>query len=103
VKPVRISIRYCGGCNPDYDRTRLAADLLRALKGCCIVDDDPARADWIVMIHGCPTACAGTDGFPPDRCVAIRRPADAAVFIAGLQTGDVSRFAALRPHFPPRG
>ena len=98
MKTIRIDIRYCGGCNPDYDRTRLAADLKRALADRCVFDGNTDLADWIVVIHGCPTACADTAGLPLDRCIFLTRPADADHFIAGIRSGDATRFASLRGH-----
>ena len=95
---IRIDIRYCGGCNPDYDRTGLAAEVERALDDKCTFDDGVGPADWILMIHGCPTACASMDNLPLDRCVTIRRPVDASLFIEGIRTGDTFRFKSLRGH-----
>jgi len=95
---IRIDIRYCGGCNPDYDRTGVAAEIERALNDHCTFDDGDGPVDWILMIHGCPTACASMDNLPLDRCVTLRRPEDAALFVEGVRTGDTIRFEPLRRH-----
>ena len=31
MEKIRIDIRYCGGCNPDYDRTGLVAEIKQVL------------------------------------------------------------------------
>ncbi|WP_319521754.1 hypothetical protein [uncultured Desulfosarcina sp.] len=96
MKKIRVAIRYCGGCNPDYDRTGLVAEIKQTLDYRCTFDDNVGPADWILMINGCPTACASMENLPLDRCVTIRRPADASLFIEGIRTDDESRFEPLR-------
>jgi len=98
MEKIRIDIRYCGGCNPDYDRTGLVAEIKQSLYDQCTFDDGIGPADWILMIHGCPTACASTENLPLDRCVTIRRPADAFLFVEGVRTDDTARFKSLRNH-----
>lgn len=95
MEKIRIDIRYCGGCNPDYDRTGLVTEIKQALYDHCTFDDGVGLADWILMVHGCPTACASKENLPLDRCVAIRRPADACLFVEGIRTGDTPRFKSL--------
>lgn len=98
MEKIRIDIRYCGGCNPDYDRTDLVAEIKQALNDRCTLDDGVGPADWILMIHGCLTACASMENLPLDRCVTIRRPADASLFVEGIRTDDTARFKSLRDH-----
>ena len=59
-----IGIRYCGGCNPAYDRSRLVAQLLRRFPEIAI-QYDPERycALWIV-VNGCLTGCADSSSLP---------------------------------------
>jgi len=58
-KRLRVGIKYCGGCNPEYDRVaavnRLAEDLRED------VEFLPASApdlDLVLAVQGCRTACA---------------------------------------------
>ena len=52
-----IGIKYCGGCNPRYDRTAVAARLLQDLPGVRIVSAGNAP-DYVVVLCGCSSACA---------------------------------------------
>ena len=52
-KPVtekRVTIVYCGGCNPHIDRTAVAGELP--------VDDPDVPPGATVHVSGCPRACA---------------------------------------------
>ena len=53
----RLAIKFCGGCNPVFDRGELAQ---RVREGLGILqwvswEEDP---DLVLIINGCPTACA---------------------------------------------
>jgi len=58
---MRIAIKYCGGCNPVIDRTRVVEKLERLVQ-----ENWPewkfspyyaGNFDVVVLINGCPTAC----------------------------------------------
>lgn len=51
-----IGIKYCGGCNPRYDRTALAARLKADLPHAQIVGAGD-RQDYVVVLCGCSSAC----------------------------------------------
>jgi len=56
---LRIGLKYCGGCNPEYNRVGLVIQLEKRFKDQAIFlppDDD--NVDLILAIHGCATACA---------------------------------------------
>ena len=46
----RVTVVYCGGCNPHIDRAAVAAGLP--------VDDPDVRPGTTVHLSGCPRACA---------------------------------------------
>jgi sulfite reductase beta subunit-like hemoprotein len=46
----RLKIVFCGGCNPQIDRTAVAADLP--------ADDPGVPSGTTVHLSGCPRACA---------------------------------------------
>jgi len=55
----RLTIKFCGGCNPEMDRSRVAQIIHRELLG--RVQWEPADekpADLLLMIQGCSVACA---------------------------------------------
>ena len=80
-----IGIRYCGGCNPAYDRSRLVAQLLRRFPEIAI-QYDPERycALWIV-VNGCLTGCADSSSLPGDEICVIRQPADLKQAVQKIQ------------------
>ncbi len=59
---MRIGVKYCGGCNPRYDRTGFVAQLKEELSGEGFewVNAGTAREplDFVLVICGCTAACA---------------------------------------------
>lgn len=55
-----IGLKYCGGCNPQIDRTALAAEIGSLLPPDSRLETvNPSHTHRVaVMICGCPTACA---------------------------------------------
>ena len=70
----RIGVRYCGGCNPRYDRVAVVNKLASLLPQAELV---PAQAGaayaGALVVCGCPSRCAGGDGLavPPGRQVPL--------------------------------
>ena len=58
---VLIGIRYCGGCNPQIDRSRVITSLKEAIKKMGLeVDftaDRQGAVDIVLLINGCIHAC----------------------------------------------
>lgn len=60
---MKIGIKYCGGCNPRYDRTNIAQRLREDFPGDEIVTATPGLdMDYVVVVCGCKSACALVDG-----------------------------------------
>ncbi|VBB06698.1 Hypothetical protein LUCI_1934 [Lucifera butyrica] len=58
-RPFRISIRFCGGCNPRIDRRRIAAEMKDCLvKSGYVVIYNSLNADFIIYLSGCTANCA---------------------------------------------
>lgn len=59
---MRIGVKYCGGCNPRYDRTDLVAQLKNKLGGeglewvSASMTKEPL--DFVLVVCGCTAACA---------------------------------------------
>ena len=58
----RIGIKYCGGCNPQYERV----EMIQRVQ--CLVGDgflflrhDQEGLDGLIMVNGCFRACAMKD------------------------------------------
>jgi len=58
-KRLRIGIKYCGGCNPEYDRVavvnRLVEDLAEEAE---FLPASSPDLDLVLVVQGCRTACA---------------------------------------------
>jgi 4-hydroxybutyrate CoA-transferase len=52
-----IGIKYCGGCNPRYDHSSLAARLKEDLPDIQIAAAGDVQ-DYVVVLCGCSSACA---------------------------------------------
>lgn len=70
---MRIGIRYCGGCNPRYDRGAVTDALHRFGEPEHRVETArPEESyDVIVLMSGCPAACAAEA--PGDECARVCR------------------------------
>jgi 4-hydroxybutyrate CoA-transferase len=62
--PGRVRIKYCGGCNPRYDRTGLAARLRADFPELDMPETGEGGGpyDFVAVICGCPAACAEHEG-----------------------------------------
>ena len=61
---LRVGVKYCGGCNPEYDRVALVEQIKEKLEGkVSFVPPDSERVDIILAMNGCRTACADLSGF----------------------------------------
>ena len=57
------AVKYCGGCNPRYDRTGALAELKAALPGVRFVPAAPGQAaDALLVLCGCTARCADLTG-----------------------------------------
>jgi len=56
-----IGLRYCGGCNPEIDRSKIVMDLREGLKKMGLEVDlttEKERAvDMVLIVNGCKHAC----------------------------------------------
>ncbi|HDZ23968.1 MAG TPA: hypothetical protein ENH70_05450 [Desulfobacteraceae bacterium] len=61
---LRAGVKYCGGCNPEYDRVALVEQIKGRLEGkVSFVPSESEGVDIILAVHGCRTACADLSGF----------------------------------------
>jgi len=55
----RVGVKYCGGCNPEYDRVALVKQLQMDLKDkVAFVSPESEGVHFILAVQGCSTACA---------------------------------------------
>lgn len=58
-----VGIRYCGGCNPRYDRVSLVKRLMSFFPDVQFVPAQKATAyPAVLVVHGCPSRCADVSG-----------------------------------------
>ena len=55
---MNITIKYCGGCNPRFDRTRIAARIMEDYPDARLQRPGEGESDYVAVICGCPAACA---------------------------------------------
>lgn len=57
---IKVGIRYCGGCNPSFDRVEAVRSLSKALNIGTVRYDQPG-VQTLLLICGCPKACPVDD------------------------------------------
>ena len=54
----RLAVKYCGGCNPHFDRVKLVESILCELPGLKAVSYDGTTVDFALVVNGCSRKCA---------------------------------------------
>ena len=61
---MRVGLKYCGGCNPEYDRVALVRHIEESLQGRVeFVTPESEGVGLILAVEGCSTACADLSAF----------------------------------------
>jgi hypothetical protein len=69
---IKVCVKYCGGCNPTYDRLELSETIRKSLGAKAdFVSADSENVDLILAIQGCETACADLSYFANKRVFII--------------------------------
>ena len=77
-----VGIKYCGGCNPEYDRVALVEQIRCVLKGKVeFVSAQSEGVELILAVQGCATACADLTPFKGIQIKIITKTEDAERFI----------------------
>lgn len=83
---LRVGIKYCGGCNPEYDRVAVVDHIKRSLKDEIeIVPPESEDVDLILSVNGCSTACADLKSFEGLKIHTITRMEDSRKFIKAIR------------------
>lgn len=53
----RLAIKFCGGCNPSYERGEISRIIRERLLNVRLVSADE-EADLLIIINGCNSSCA---------------------------------------------
>jgi hypothetical protein len=79
---MKVAIKYCGGCNPDYDRVALVEGIKERLNGKVqFVSAEDKNIDLVLAVEGCKTACADLSAFKGIQIRFITKFEDAAYFV----------------------
>ena len=61
---MRIGVKYCGGCNPRYDRQEALEEIKRAVPDAQYVGVmDEGIYDVLLVLGGCPNCCADIEPY----------------------------------------
>ncbi len=86
-EPLKIGLKYCGGCKPDYDRVALVEQIRTRLGGKAqLVRPDTDGISLILAVHGCPTACADLTPFEGLQVFSVTRPEEGERFVAYVKS-----------------
>ena len=82
---LRVGVKYCGGCNPEYDRVALVEQIKERLEGkVSFVPSENEGIDIILAVHGCRTACADLSCFSGVKIRTITNIEEGEKFIREL-------------------
>ena len=60
----KVGLKYCSGCNPEYDRVALVRHIEESLQGkIAFVSPKSEGVGHILAVEGCSTACADLNAF----------------------------------------
>ena len=83
---LKIGVKYCGGCNPNYDRVALVKRIEERLRGkASLVRADSDGISLVLVVVGCSTACADISPFEGLEVRVITCPEDAELFIRHVE------------------
>jgi len=85
-KQLKIRVKYCGGCNPNYDRVALVKQIEERLSGkAALVGAEGNGIALVLAVVGCSIACADLAPFAGLEIRVITSPEDAELFIRDLE------------------
>jgi hypothetical protein len=90
-KKKKIGIKYCGGCNPAYERVKIIDRLQSRLKDQILfLRNDQKGLDVLVLINGCPRSCAIENSNDKEiPCHSIAGENDFEILIDWLRSLDI--------------
>ena len=88
---MKIAVKYCGGCNPEYDRVALVAQIEECLREKVdFVSPEAERIDLVMAVQGCRTACADLSLFEGLQIQTITNMAEGENFVRRMLKKNVS-------------
>lgn len=68
------AVKFCGGCNPRYDRSGCHAKLEDRIGTRLGSPQESVRYDVVFVICGCPSRCADVSAIQADRFIYLDSP-----------------------------
>lgn len=69
---LKVAFRYCGGCNPRYDRGALVKRLTeKHQEWDAGIAAEGVHYDLLIVVGGCPSCCAAWEQFDAERVIKI--------------------------------
>jgi hypothetical protein len=85
-KRLKIRVKYCGGCNPNYDRPALVKLIKERLGNrVALVEAEGDTISLVLAMEGCSTACADLSPFAGLEVRVITSPEDVELFIRHIE------------------
>ncbi len=79
---LRVGLKYCGGCNPEYDRVAVKNRIEKSLQDKVLfVSPESDDKEMILAIQGCKIACADLSPFQGMKIWKVTNLEDAQKFI----------------------
>ena len=83
---INIRVKYCGGCNPGYDRVEAVEHIRNALKGKAVLSlSDRGKPVIVLAVEGCETSCADLSHFMDAEIIMISSDNDIESVIRRLK------------------
>lgn len=73
---MRIGVKYCGGCNPRYDRVQCVNDLIRDFPEFTFQYDTSVYCPLWLIICGCASSCCAADDLFAGRILRMNQQKD---------------------------
>ena len=82
---VKVGLKYCGGCQPTYDRVEFFKRLSKSVSGHVrfVPHDDP-EAGHVLIITGCQSACVDLTPFEGKSIFLVSKEEDFETILEAL-------------------
>ncbi|MBW2200865.1 MAG: hypothetical protein JRF71_08510 [Deltaproteobacteria bacterium] len=92
MNKLKIGIKYCGGCNPEYDRVALVKYIEKRLQNKAdFLSPESEDLDLILAIQGCGTTCADLTHFQGRLVYIIKSRKDADTFLKSIDSVSIPK------------
>lgn len=72
---MNIGIKYCGGCNPKFDRKEFVEELKRRHEDVNFeIASDKSNYEFVILVNGCPRACVSKNNYNTKRIESVDSP-----------------------------